>query len=727
MSFAFWRGLAAGVAFIGLSFACAHAAEPTTAPPAQAAEPKPAPAAALTPHELTAADVEAFLDGLIPLQIGMDDIAGATVAVVKDGKLLFAKGYGFADMKSRKPVVADASLFRIGSITKLFTWTAVMQLVEAGKIDLDADIDTYLDFKTPKAFGKPITMRNLMTHRPGFEDIVKELGAKEAKNVNLEAYLKDHIPAQIFEPGTVPAYSNYGAALAGYVVQRVSGTPFDQYVEDHILKPLGMTHTTLRQPLPETLKGDMSSGYTLGSADKANDFENVNAYPAGSMSATATDMARFMIAHLNDGAFGEGRILKSETAQAMHNTRLETDSHLAAMALGFYEETRNGHRVIGHGGDTVVFHSDLHLILDQKVGFFVSYNSGGRGDSAPRGPLWRAFLDRYYQFTPPDEATLATAKEDAQKVIGVYRTSRRGETSWTRLLGVLGEATVSADADGVVTVDASTDITGQPRKWREVGPLVYRNVVGQERLVFKPDAAGTMTLLSGAPIAILQRVGPIENQMTVASIAGGALVIMALTLLLWPVSAVVRWRYGSGLPLSGLERALRYAVFAVCAADIVFLIGFGATLLPALQTVFTVADVRRDAIGWQEAKGLAGVRRQLTAMVPAVTGLHPEAGRELASADAEAAPALAAQVTRLAVLDQVRRELPGSTAADAACAAAENVRARLAEGVAVYDRLLAAASTMLASPDLSRPSLDVLGPAADALTAYAAGLRTAAG
>lgn len=148
---------------------------------------------------------------------------------------------------------------------------------------------------------------------------------------------------------------------------------------------------------------------------------------------------------------------------------------------------------------------------------------------------------------------------------------------------------------------------------------------------------------------------------------------------------------------------------------------------PAMQSVFTVADVRRDAIGWQEAQGLAGVRRQLTAMVPAVTGLHPGAGRELASADAEAAPALAAQVTRLAVLDQVRRELPGSSAADAAGAAAEVVRARLAEGVAVYDQLLAAASTMLASPDLGRPSLDVLGPAADALTAYAAGLRTAAG
>jgi len=149
--------------------------------------------------------------------------------------------------------------------------------------------------------------------------------------------------------------------------------------------------------------------------------------------------------------------------------------------------------------------------------------------------------------------------------------------------------------------------------------------------------------------------------------------------------------------------------------------------LPALQSVYTASDLRRDAIGWQEAQGLAAVRRQLTAMIPAVTGLHPDAGRELASADAEAAPALAAQVTRLAVLDQVRRELPGSSAADAARVAADTVRSRLAEGVAVYDRLLAAASTMLASPDLGRPSLDVLGPAADALTAYAAGLRTAAG
>ena len=599
------------------------AGAPLSPLPTQAVSSTPPATAPVVAHELTAADAEAFLDGLIPLQIGMDDIAGATVAIVKDGKLLFAKGYGFANMKDRKPVVADETLFRVGSITKLFTWTSVMQLVEAGKIDLDADVDTYLDFSMPRPFGKPITMRNLMTHRPGFEDVIKELGANSAKNINLEAYVKEHIPAQIFEPGTVPAYSNYGAALAGYIVQRVSGTPFDQYVEDHILNPLGMTHTTMRQPLPDALTASMSNGYTLSSADKPNDFENVNAYPAGSVSATATDMARFMLAHLNDGALGEARILKAETAQAMHNTRLEIDPQLSAMALGFYEETRNGHRIIGHGGDTIVFHSDLHLILDKGVGFFVCYNSAGRGDSPPRGALWRAFLDRYFPYVPPAEPTLASAKDDAQKVIGVYRTSRRGETSWTRLLGVVGEATVSADADGILSVDLSTDINGRPRKWREIAPLVYRNVTGQEKIVFKPDASGTMTLLSGVPIAILQRVGLMENQLTVAIVAGASLFVMLMTILLWPVAAVARWHFSAHLERGGLERGLRYAVFGVCAANLTFIIGFFALLGPALGTFHLDRTLDPQVHLWQWI-GIAGAIGALVTVANAAVAWRSE-------------------------------------------------------------------------------------------------------
>ncbi len=162
--------------------------------------------------QLTREDVEAFLDGFIPIQLQRDDIAGAVVIIVKDGKVLFAKGYGYADVKNKKPVTVDTTLFRPGSISKTFTWTAVMQLVEQGKIDLDRDVNDYLDFKIPATFAKPITMNDLMTHTPGFEETLKDLFIANASVMTpLAQYMKTHLPAEIFPPGTTPAYSNYGA------------------------------------------------------------------------------------------------------------------------------------------------------------------------------------------------------------------------------------------------------------------------------------------------------------------------------------------------------------------------------------------------------------------------------------------------------------------------------------------------------------------------------------
>jgi CubicO group peptidase (beta-lactamase class C family) len=217
------------------------------------------------PHEMTAADVEAFLDGILPLQLKQDDIGGATVAVVKDGRLLFAKGYGYADVEKKKPVSAQETLFRPGSISKLFTWTAIMQLFEQGKLDLDRDINDYLDFKIPEAFGKPITLKNVMTHTPGFEEQIKDLFSVNPLTPNLGQYLKTHIPARIYPPGTVPAYSNYATAVAGYIVERVSGRPFEEYIAENIFKPLNMTHSTFVQPLPRISLRSMSNGYRLGS------------------------------------------------------------------------------------------------------------------------------------------------------------------------------------------------------------------------------------------------------------------------------------------------------------------------------------------------------------------------------------------------------------------------------------------------------------------------------
>src|SRR5438270_4189373 len=202
-------------------------------PPVEAEQP-PIP----TTHELTAADVEAFLAGVMPLQLAREDIAGAVIMIVKDGKVLFKQGYGYADVEKKVAVSPDNTLFRPGSMSKLFTWTAVMQQVEQGKLDLDRDVNDYLDFKIPATYPKPITLRNCMTHTPGFEETIQELFVRDAKDLRpIDYYLKHHLPQRIFPPGTTPAYSNYATAMAGYIVQRVSGQPFDDYIEDHILKP----------------------------------------------------------------------------------------------------------------------------------------------------------------------------------------------------------------------------------------------------------------------------------------------------------------------------------------------------------------------------------------------------------------------------------------------------------------------------------------------------------
>ena len=187
---------------------------------------------------------------------------------MKDGQILFEKGYEFHRQceQDERAIDPGLTLIRPGSTSKLFTWTAVMQLVEQGKLDLDRDINDYLDFKVNSSFSKPITLRDLMTHRAGFEEGLKSILTYDPKQlVTTEGYLKNHRRPTLFPPGEVPAYSNYGAALAGYIVQRVSSEPFESYVERHIYAPLGMTRSTFQQPAPEQLRADLSQGYMTAS------------------------------------------------------------------------------------------------------------------------------------------------------------------------------------------------------------------------------------------------------------------------------------------------------------------------------------------------------------------------------------------------------------------------------------------------------------------------------
>ena len=210
--------------------------------------------------------------------------------------------------------------------------------------------------------------------------------------------MKGWVPERIFKAGTMPAYSNYATALAGYIVERVSGLPFDDYLDQNIFAPLGMTNSIVPPAAAGGAAAGMSQGYEIATG-KPQGYELINLAPAGTLAATGADMARFMIAHLQNGAFGDARILSEETAKKMHGTPLTIIPHVNRMLLGFYETNTNGRRIIAHGGDTQYFHSDLHLFVDDGVGFFISFNSGGKDGAA--GPLREAFYRNSRTATSP--------------------------------------------------------------------------------------------------------------------------------------------------------------------------------------------------------------------------------------------------------------------------------------------------------------------------------------
>ena len=346
----------------------------------------------------------------------------------------------------------------------------------------------------------------------------------------------------------------------------------------------------------------MSSGYGRASSP-AKPFEFIEAFPAGSVSATARDMCNFMIAHLQNGQFGSVQILRPETATLMHSRLFGTDDRMNGMAHGFYEESANGHRIIGHGGDLELFHSDLHLILDSNVGFFVSYNSAGKGEIDPRGVLFKKFLDRYFPYTEPPAGKIENAQADAASVVGLYQSSRRFENSFLKLTTLLSELKVSVNPDGTISISPFKGPNGQLLKFEEIGPLLYREVNGRAHVGFKRDGNGQMQLRLDWPFFIFQKVGFLENKYFNYTLAIFGLVVVVLTLLLWPVSALVRKHYGRPLDLTPLQRKLRLGVRLVCILFILFFGGWLAVLATASGSVGAINAVAP----WIVCLGILGV------------------------------------------------------------------------------------------------------------------------
>jgi CubicO group peptidase (beta-lactamase class C family) len=559
------------------------------AAPVAAAQTAPPPAA----PALTRDDVAAWLDGFLPYALTRGDVAGAVVAIVKGKQILLVKGYGFADVAARTPVDPDRTLFRTGSVGKLVTWTAVMQMVEQGKLHLDRDIQPLLSFPLPRGTGQPITLRHLMTHTPGFEESVRALVTSDSsQRLALEDYLRARSAARIFPPGTIPAYSNRGVAMAGHLVEKASGQRFDDYLDQHVFAPLGMTSSTFRQPLPASLAPRMAKGYPVGSG-APQPFEMFGPAPAGSLTSTGTDMARFMIAHIGHGASDTTRILRPETARLMYNSALEVIPPLHHMALGFFRRDVNGRRVIAHEGDTQFFHSALAIFIDDSVGVFLSMNSTGKqGAVGPiRTELMERFADRYFP-APPVTATVdkPTALQHARLMEGRYDASRRAESSFLSLFFMLAQVTVGVSSDSSIMVPALAGTNGEPKQWREISPFVWQEVGGKERLAAKVEN-GRVTMFSVdavSPFTVFLPVPARKSGAWLVPLLVTSVVVYLLTLVAWPVGAIARRRYRvppGNVRAVGARGWVRVAAFATLA----LMAAWVATMLPVGSNLFFYA------------------------------------------------------------------------------------------------------------------------------------------
>ena len=483
------------------------------------------------------ASLNTFMDGLMAGQMGTAHIAGASVVIVKDGQIIFSKAYGVSDDNKTVRPLANQTLFRPGSISKLIMWTAVMQLVEQGKIDLDTDVNVYLKgIQIPDTYpGQPITMRNLMTHTAGFEesDDAKLVELNEA-GVRFSADgLKQMMPKRVFPPGRYSGYSNFGAALAGYIVQDVSGMDFEAYAQKNIFAPLNMTSSTFVEPVPAAMKPYASDAYLYANGVFTNETEETIGvlYPAGSLFSTADDMGNFMIAHLQNGRFRDNRIMREETATLMHSAQFSSDPRMPPMDLGFYGGEVNGRTIVQHGGDLNFFHSQLTMVPGENLGIFVSYNTQTASSNPVRDNLVQSFMDEYYPVVHSQPMPMAGYKERIGQYAGDYLYDRTIFSDYHNIKNIAPFAAKATDSGTLLFMN---------KQFVETEPGYFRQIDGADSLLFKKDANGNVVEAYDAslPFFAFFRVPGYDAASFNVNLMLVLKIVFGLTLLLWAVKAV---------------------------------------------------------------------------------------------------------------------------------------------------------------------------------------------
>jgi CubicO group peptidase (beta-lactamase class C family) len=565
-----------------------------------AAPAEAAPAAACAAP--TPASIAGYFDDHVPDGLKQNRVPGAVVSVVSGDRTVFSKGYGLADAEDRVPFDPDRSLVRIASITKTFTWTAVMQQVQAGRLDLHADVNRYLKtFQIPATYPQPITLQNLMDHTAGFEDRIIGTGARTAADVvPLGRYLAENMPARIRPPGEISAYSNYGAALAGYIVAQVSGQTYDAYVQQHLLSPLAMTHSTATEPVPASLAPDLARSYNSDvTPPRRVPFIFDPLTPDGAISATAGDMARFMSAQLDDG----GPILSPATAALMHQRSFAADPRLGGYAHGFMDRVQDGHHVLMHDGSWEGFESVMILVPGCHVGVFISANATGGVDAVtPWIPGFLKLLPAAADTLPAPAATAqATA---ATPRAGFYQPTRHNETGLEKVVNLLGPLRLTVGADGAVHFKGKT--------WSAYGDGLYRPADGSDQLVFLRGKDGLRYVATDGPDYQLMSFGQelttnLAVLLGIVLIALSALAVLLVGLLRRRRSTTAQWRLARRLVAGAAVLGLGFlvGVFGVLltnTSDFIYSVpaGFRILLLaPIVVLVTAVAALVPTIRGWR--------------------------------------------------------------------------------------------------------------------------------
>ncbi|WP_243641349.1 serine hydrolase domain-containing protein [Natrarchaeobius halalkaliphilus] len=490
--------------------------------------------------------IESFIDAVMSKRIGTE-IPGASVAIVEGSDPVLAKGYGYADMNSGTPVQADETTFEAGSVGKLVTWTAVMQGVQDGLLDLDEDVNTYLDnsdVQVPDAYEDPITLRHLGTHTSGLESALAPAVVDTPDQLtSLETVLVERRPERVRPPGKAVGYSNYGAALAGHMVAETYDTPFEEHVQSTIFEPLDMSHSTFAQPVPEERPGTLAASHRRdGSEFITAEPVYINMWPAGSMTATATDMATFMSAHLGDGSVDDTRILESDTVATMYSQHYERHPAVNNWRYGFYEYGHPDGDVIAHSGGTIYQESQLALAPQHDIGIFVNYNL--RTDDEESLAVIDEILEEYNlqpDSTTPISTSESGGKQRAETVTDEYGLTMLPQNGPLKSLDSLSRVSVEAAGDGRLlskTLDGS-------REWVEIDPYVYQEQDGNDVLAFDiVDGEVAAMHESSLPQNTYRSVPFHERQLVTGGVLGVSLSGFVLSILGWGGHYAYRqWRH----------------------------------------------------------------------------------------------------------------------------------------------------------------------------------------